>query len=281
MSNMQSPTVSATPPTAPIPDLPGYLASAPLRDEHIQPVEKIGLALNCVARSDVPIGLLLTSRLRVIPTLKVRRIAMAGELLAYNPLFVERVSLTGCKVLLLHEFARLLTPTADSDAEAGIYEAACDLWINDKLGPHYLALYPDIKAFREEFIEGALHPIGLFPGQGAALSAQKNQALAEYYGWLQMHREKLPNALLAPAFDSEIEYRDPGEFACGKIHNVKAVMLHLTAEPQPNENAPMLKSNFRNARLMESERKFLRQTIETCPKKFRASRGLEEVFDFN
>jgi hypothetical protein len=247
----------------------------------MSPQQKIGLALNYIAKSDVPVGLVLANNLRVLPTEQVRRIVLAGNLLAYNPAFVNCVSLNGCRVLLLHEFARILTPRPGKGTDPLLYEIACDLWINTTFRPFYWRIIFDGTAFREEFIEGALRAIGLFVGEPPCESLSQTASLEEVFAWVVSNKDALPPGLLEPAFESEIHYADPGTFVEGKVHDLSYVLRELAGEPvsPPPENPEILKSNFAKARLYNCERGLLQWSVETCPQKFFKSLGLPELLE--
>jgi hypothetical protein len=261
------------------PELSPNLALAPLRDEHIRPAEKIGLALNYIAKSDIPVGLFMASNLRVLPTEQVRRVALAGDLLAYKPAFIERVSLTGCRVLLLHEFARLITPRRSPEADSALYEIACDLWLNSELRAGYRQALFDVTSFREEFMKGPLRAIGLFAGESPCESAPQAASLQEVYDWVVIHQGELPPGVFEPAFAGEIQYADPGKFADGHVYKTDAVMNALAENSMkpPPENPRIQRSDFANARLGGREREFLLGMLETLPSLSVKSLGLLEL----
>jgi hypothetical protein len=261
------------------PELSPNLALAPLRDEHIRPAEKIGLALNYIAKSDIPVGLFMASNLRVLPTEQVRRVALAGDLLAYNPAFIERASLTGCRVLLLHEFARLITPRRSPETDSALYEIACDLWLNSELRAGYRQALFDVTSFREEFMKGPLRAIGLFAGESPCESAPQAASLQEVYDWVVIHQGELPPGVIEPAFADDIQYADPGKFADGHVYKTDAVLRDLAGEPisQALKNRQIRRSDFANARMDDRERGFLLAMLQTLPRNFAKSLGLLEL----
>lgn len=261
------------------PALPQHTTLAPLRDDHMRPDEKIGLALNYIAKSDVPVGLFMASNLSVLPTHEVRRLVIANDLLAYNPAFVERVSFTGCRVLLLHEFARLITPRPTPGADSVHYEIACDLWLNSELRAGYRQAIFDVTSFREEFIEGPLRAIGLFAGEPTCQSAPQAASFQEVYDWVVLHQGELPPDVIEPAFDGEIQYADPGKFAGGNVYKIDAVMRALAEDSinPPPENPRIRRSDFANARLEGRERDFLLEMLKTIPGLSAKSLGLLEL----
>jgi predicted metal-dependent peptidase len=162
----------------------------------LTPEEKIRLALDWVARLEpIAIPTVLT-RWRVVARPQVLTpgdraacptMSTDGRTLNYNPAFVDKISFSATKAIVLHETGHVLSQHQHRRGNRNPkgYNIAADLALNDMLYRGYVKAYDgDVNALHVELIDGSVAG-GCFAGFGTFANLPRNQDAETYYDLLK------------------------------------------------------------------------------------------------
>ena len=152
--------------------------------------EKVRLALEWVARQEPWVIPVVLTRWAVTaeansstcPTMQTN-----GRVMNYNPAFVDRLSLSAVKCIVLHETAHVLNFHCHRRGNRNPqgWNIAADLAINCQLIAGYRAAYNrDVRQFEQELVHSK-DTGGCFVGHGAFKDLQHNLSAEEYYDLLK------------------------------------------------------------------------------------------------
>ena len=148
--------------------------------------DKIKMALDWVATQEpiaVPTVLTRWSVRSEPDVLKCPTMQTNGRVLQWNPSFVDKLSLSGTKAIVLHEVGHVLSQHQHRRGQRNPkgWNIAADLALNDMLYRGYVAAYNgDVAALHAELIDGPLG--GCFAGFARYKDYPRNQDAETYYG---------------------------------------------------------------------------------------------------
>lgn len=161
------------------------------------PEEKVRLAIDWVAKQEpwvIPTVLVKWAVTAVASEGKCPTMQTNGRVMNYNPKFVERLSLSATKCIVLHEVAHVINQhhLRRGNRNPKGWNIACDLAINNQLWNGYKAAYNgDVDRMVEELILSK-DSGGCFAGYGPFKDLQPNLSAEEYYDLLKQRNPPPP-----------------------------------------------------------------------------------------
>jgi predicted metal-dependent peptidase len=180
------------------------------------PEEKVRLAIDWVAKQEpwvIPTVLVKWAVTAVASEGKCPTMQTNGRTMNYNPKFVERLSLSATKCIVLHEVAHVINQhhLRRGNRNPKGWNIACDLAINNQLWNGYKAAYNgDVDRMVEELV---LDPKsgGCFACYGPFSDLQPNLSAEEYYDLLKQRNPPPPPQPPTPIDEGEGEGEGEGE----------------------------------------------------------------------
>lgn len=188
----------------------------------LTPEEKIKLALDWVAKQEPFVIPVVLSRWAVVATIspsKCPTMQTDGRRMEYNPAFVDELSFSAVKAIVLHETGHCISHhhhRRGSKNPKG-WNIACDLALNCLLWKGYVAAFDhDVNRLYAELVHSKDHG-GCFVGFGSFVGLPYNKSAEEYYDLLKSQNPpppptgKQPNPQPQPPDEDEGEEGETGQ----------------------------------------------------------------------
>ena len=207
-----------------------------MKDEYLSAEEKISLALAWVASYQPVAVTTVFANWRVEPSFACRSLATDGQVLWFNPAFVDRCSPQATRAIVLHEVGHVLS---NHEHRRGTRDhenfcCAADLDLNCKLWNGFVAAYNgNVTALREELIESSIG--GCFVGHGPYKDLPPNLSAEEYYDLLNAMNPPPPppqsKAQPQPGKGSIEDASDESELSEDEARMILAVLTESDEDP--------------------------------------------------
>jgi predicted metal-dependent peptidase len=160
------------------------IATAPLRDTHLSAAEKIQQALRWVGKKEPIVVPTVLTRWEVKADRSRPTMSTNGKVLKYNPDFVDRLSFSATKAIVLHEVGHVLNQHQHRRGQRDPvgFNIAADLALNCQLQRGYIAAFNGkFQDLFNELIDPGQFASGCFAGFGNFSDFPANLTAEEYY----------------------------------------------------------------------------------------------------
>jgi predicted metal-dependent peptidase len=160
------------------------IETAPLRDNHLSAAEKIQQALRWVGKKEPIVVPTVLTRWEVRSDRTRPTMSTNGKVLSYNPDFVDRLSFSATKAIVLHEVGHVLNQHQHRRGQRDLvgFNIAADLALNCQLQRGYIAAFNgNFQSLYNELIDPGQFASGCFAGFGEFSDFPANLTAEEYY----------------------------------------------------------------------------------------------------